>query len=105
MEAIGLTELGGPDVLRVVSMPTPEPGEGVVRIGVHTVAVNPTDATFRAGGRAAQVNAVAARLALDALGLSAGQAVAVTGAAGAVGGNAAQSPSHASAATGNVRLL
>jgi NADPH:quinone reductase-like Zn-dependent oxidoreductase len=166
MEAIGLTEFGGPDVLRVVRMPTPEPGEGEVRIRVYMVAVNPTDATFRAGGRAAQLadrtppyvpgmdaagvvdkvgpgtsgrlsagarvialvipmgphggtyaeqivageasvvrapkgatdaeaatlllNAVAARLALDALGLSAGQAVAVTGAAGAVGGYAIQ---------------
>jgi NADPH:quinone reductase-like Zn-dependent oxidoreductase len=36
------------------------------------------------------LNAVAARLALDSLGLAAGQAVAVTGAAGAVGGYAIQ---------------
>lgn len=166
MEAIGVTEFGGPEVLHVVSLPSPEPGPGEVRIRVHAVTVNPADITFRAGGRAAQLadrtppyvpgvdaagvvdqagpgtsgrlsagdrvialvipmgphggtyaeqivvseksavrapkdatdaeaatlllNAVAARLALDALGLRAGQAVAVTGAAGAVGGYAIQ---------------
>ena len=52
MEAIGLTEFGGPEVLHVVSLPLPEPGAGEVRIRVHAVAVNPTDITFRAGGRA-----------------------------------------------------
>jgi NADPH:quinone reductase len=166
VKAIGLTEFGGPEVLRVVTLPSPEPGPGEVRIRVHAVAVNPADATFRAGGRAAQLadrtppwipgvdaagvvdklgpgtsgrlaggdrvitlavpmgprggtyaeqivvseqsavrapknatdaeaatlllNAVAAQLALDALGLTARQAVAVTGAAGAVGGYAIQ---------------
>jgi NADPH:quinone reductase len=166
MKAIGLTEFGGPDVLHIVELPVPEPGPGEVRIRVHAVAVNPTDATFRAGGRAAQLadrtppyipgvdaagvvdqlgpgtsgrlsvgdrvsalvvpmgphggtyaeqivtdersvvrvpkdttdaeaatlllNGVAAQLALDALDLKAGQVVAVTGAAGAVGGYAIQ---------------
>jgi NADPH2:quinone reductase len=166
MKAIGLTEFGGPDVLQVVDLPTPEPGPGELRIRVHAVAVNPTDVTFRAGGRAAQLagrtpphipgmdaagvvdklgpdtserlkpgdrvimlvvpmgphggtyaeqlvaseasvvrapknatdteattlllNAVAAHLALDALALSAGQPVAISGAAGAVGGYAVQ---------------
>jgi NADPH:quinone reductase len=166
MKAIGLTEFGGPDVLQVVDLPTPEPGPGELRIRVHAVAVNPTDVTFRAGGRAAQLadrkppyvpgmdaagvvdkvgpatsgrlapgdrvimlvvpmgphggtyaeqlvaseasvvrapkgttdaaaatlllNAVAAHLALDALALSAGQTVAISGAAGAVGGYAVQ---------------
>jgi NADPH:quinone reductase-like Zn-dependent oxidoreductase len=166
MQAIGLTEFGGPEVLHVITLPSPEPGAGEVRVRVHAVAVNPTDATFRAGGRAAQLadrtspwipgvdaagvvdktgpgasgrltagdrvialvipmgphggtyaeqivvsessvvrapknatdaeaatlllNATAARLALDALSLSAGQTVAVTGAAGAVGGYAIQ---------------
>jgi NADPH:quinone reductase-like Zn-dependent oxidoreductase len=166
VKAVGLTEFGGPDVLHVVELPRPEPGPGEIRIRVHAVAVNPTDITFRAGGRAEQLagrnppyipgvdvagvvdktgpdtsgrlsagdrvialvvpmgphggtyaeeivtaeasavrapkkateaeaatlllNGVAARLALDALGLAPGQAVAVTGAAGAVGGYATQ---------------
>ena len=166
MKAIGLTEFGGPGVLRVVDLPTPEPGPGELRIRVHASAVNPTDATFRAGGRAAQLagrtppyipgmdaagvvdqvgpdtserlkpgdrvimlvvpmgphggtyaeqvvaseasvisapknaadaeaatlllNAVAAHLALDTLDLSAGQPLAISGAAGAVGGYAVQ---------------
>jgi NADPH:quinone reductase-like Zn-dependent oxidoreductase len=55
MKAIGLTQFGGPEVLRVVDLPDPEPGPGEVRIRVHAAGVNPTDITFRAGGRAAQL--------------------------------------------------
>ena len=55
MRAIGLTEFGGPEVLKVVELPEPEPGPGEIRIRVHAVGVNPTDITFRAGGRAAQL--------------------------------------------------
>ena len=55
MKAIGLTEFGGPDVLEVVDLPEPEPGPGEVRIRVRAASVNPTDITFRAGGRAAQL--------------------------------------------------
>jgi NADPH:quinone reductase len=50
MKAIGLTEFGGPDVLKVVDLPEPEPGPGEVRIRVRAAAVNPTDVTFRTGG-------------------------------------------------------
>jgi NADPH:quinone reductase-like Zn-dependent oxidoreductase len=55
MKAIGLTEFGGPEVLKVTDLPEPEPGPGEVRIRVHAAAVNPTDITFRSGGRAAQL--------------------------------------------------
>jgi NADPH:quinone reductase-like Zn-dependent oxidoreductase len=55
VRAIGLTEFGGPEVLKVVEVPEPEPGPGEVRIRVHAVPVNPTDITFRIGGRAAQL--------------------------------------------------
>lgn len=55
MRAIGLTEFGGPEVLKVVELPEPEPGPGEIRIRVHAVGVNPTDITFRSGGRAAQL--------------------------------------------------
>jgi NADPH:quinone reductase-like Zn-dependent oxidoreductase len=55
MKAIGLTEFGGPEVLRVVNLTEPRPGAGELRIRVHSAAVNPTDITFRTGGRAAQL--------------------------------------------------
>lgn len=55
MQAIGLHEFGDPDVLQVVELPAPEPGPGELRIRVHAVGVNPTDLTFRSGGRAAQL--------------------------------------------------
>jgi NADPH:quinone reductase-like Zn-dependent oxidoreductase len=53
MKAIGFTESGGPEVLKVVDLPEPEPGTGEIRIRVHAAGVNPTDITFRSGGRAA----------------------------------------------------
>jgi D-arabinose 1-dehydrogenase-like Zn-dependent alcohol dehydrogenase len=31
MKAIGLTEFGGPEVLKVIDLPEPEPGPGEVR--------------------------------------------------------------------------
>ncbi|HEX3842255.1 MAG TPA: NADP-dependent oxidoreductase [Acidimicrobiales bacterium] len=55
MKAIGLTEFGGPEVLKVVDLPEPRPGPGEVRLRVQAAAVNPTDITFRSGGRAAQL--------------------------------------------------
>jgi NADPH:quinone reductase-like Zn-dependent oxidoreductase len=51
MKAVAFTEFGGPDVLRVVDMPTPEPGPEQVRVRVVAATVNPTDILFRSGGR------------------------------------------------------
>jgi NADPH:quinone reductase len=160
MRAVGLRSFGDPDVLHLVDVPMPEPGDGEVRLKVAAATVNPSDAAFRAGafgppphgdgppyvagwelagvvdavgsgagvqagdrvfaivfpyatGRGAQaeyvvvsadsvalvpagvslaeaatlpMNGLTARLALDKLGLQPGQTLAVTGAAGAVGG-------------------
>jgi NADPH:quinone reductase len=159
MRAVGITEFGGPEVLRIVEKPEPEPGPGEVRIRVAAATVNPTDIVLRSGRhgppdgleppyvpgmelagtvdvasdgsgfrpgdrvmaiaapRAARggaqaelvvvpadsvvtvpdgislieaatlpMNGLTARLALDLLGLSPGDTLAVTGAAGAVGG-------------------
>lgn len=160
MDAVGVTTFGGPDVLHIVDLPVPEPGDGQVRIKVAAATVNPSDTAMRAGvfgpppqgdgppyvagwevagvvdaagpgagwppgervfaivlpyltGRGAQaeyvvvpadsiavvppgvslaeaatlpMNGLTARLALDKLALRPGQTLAVTGAAGAVGG-------------------
>lgn len=160
MRAVGVTTFGGPEVLHIVDLPVPEPGDGEVRIKVAAATVNPSDAAMRAGvfgpppqsdgppyvagwelagvvdaaapgvgwspgdrvlaivlpyltGRGAQaeyvivpadsvtrvpdgvslaqaatlpMNGLTARLALDKLALQPGQTLAVTGAAGAVGG-------------------
>jgi NADPH:quinone reductase len=49
MRAVGFTEFGEPEVLRIISRPVPEPGPGQVRVRVAAAAVNPTDLAFRSG--------------------------------------------------------
>jgi len=49
MRAVGFTEFGGPEVLRIISRAVPEPGPGQVRVRVAAAAVNPTDLAFRSG--------------------------------------------------------
>ncbi|MFC7400743.1 NADP-dependent oxidoreductase [Citricoccus sp. GCM10030269] len=49
MRAIGFREPGEPDVLEVVELPDPTPGDGEVVIRVHAAAVNPTDTARRSG--------------------------------------------------------
>lgn len=49
MKAIGYTEFGGPDVLRVMELPQPDAGPGQVRVRVQAAAVNPSDTAARSG--------------------------------------------------------
>jgi NADPH:quinone reductase-like Zn-dependent oxidoreductase len=50
MRAVVLREFGGPDVLRIEEVPTPEPGPGELVFRVHAVSVNRTlDLAVRAG--------------------------------------------------------
>ncbi len=49
MRAVGFTEFGGPEVLRLITLPVPVPGPDQVRVRVAAAAVNPTDVAFRAG--------------------------------------------------------
>jgi NADPH2:quinone reductase len=51
VRAIGLTEFGGPEVLRVLELPVPEPETGEVRVRVHAATINPTDTVLRSGAR------------------------------------------------------
>jgi NADPH2:quinone reductase len=53
MRAVEVTELGGPEVLKVAERPQPEAGPGQVVVRVRAANVNPTDLGARAGaGRA-----------------------------------------------------
>ncbi|MGK5630323.1 NADP-dependent oxidoreductase [Streptomyces sp. URMC 123] len=49
MRAISQDVHGGPEVLREVEIPRPQPGPGEILIAVHAAGVNPTDWKHRAG--------------------------------------------------------
>ena len=50
MKAISQDELGGPEVLKLVTLPTPEPGVSEILIRVHAAGVNPIDGAIRETG-------------------------------------------------------
>ncbi len=52
MRAVGVTEFGGPEALRVVDVPDEPLGPGRVRLRVAAAAVNPTDTHSRSGAYA-----------------------------------------------------
>lgn len=58
MRGIGVTEFGGPEVLRIVELPEVHAGHGEIRIRVHAATVNPTDTGIRDGSRAAALATV-----------------------------------------------
>src|SRR4051812_25681946 len=49
MRAIEISQPGGPEVLRLVERPVPQPGQGEVRIRVAAAGVNRPDIAQRAG--------------------------------------------------------
>ena len=49
MRAVVVSEVGGPDVLRVEDVPAPEPGPGEVRVRVHAAGGNYIDTYHRTG--------------------------------------------------------
>ncbi|MFI0367836.1 NADP-dependent oxidoreductase [Actinomadura sp. 1N219] len=49
MRVAGFTEAGGPDVLTILEVPTPEAGPGEVRVRVRTAGVQPYDLAVREG--------------------------------------------------------
>jgi NADPH:quinone reductase-like Zn-dependent oxidoreductase len=58
MRAVLLSETGGPDVLRIEEVPTPEPGDGEVLIRVRAASINPIDWKYRRGLAEKQLPAV-----------------------------------------------
>ena len=50
MQAITVSEFGGPEVLKVTEVPLPQPGPGEVLVRVLAAGVGPWDATLRRGG-------------------------------------------------------
>src|SRR3954447_20675414 len=49
MRVVEVTELGGPEVLKVAERPAPQPGPGQVVVRVRAANVNPTDLGARQG--------------------------------------------------------
>jgi NADPH:quinone reductase len=49
MNAIRVHEFGGPEVLRLKEVPTPQPGSGQVLVRIHAIGVNPVETYIRAG--------------------------------------------------------
>lgn len=50
MQAIHMTDAGGPEVLRPVQLPEPEPGRGEVKVRLRAAGVNPIDTKLRSRG-------------------------------------------------------
>src|SRR5215472_8600204 len=49
MKAIRVNEFGGPEVLRLEEVPTPQPGPREVLVRMHAAGVNPVETYIRAG--------------------------------------------------------
>lgn len=49
MKAIQVQEFGGPEVLKLVELPDPQPGAGQVLVRAHAIGVNPVETYIRIG--------------------------------------------------------
>jgi NADPH:quinone reductase-like Zn-dependent oxidoreductase len=58
MRAVVMHQTGGPEVLQLEDVPTPEPADGQVLIRVRAASVNPADWKARSGNRSAQLPAI-----------------------------------------------
>jgi NADPH:quinone reductase-like Zn-dependent oxidoreductase len=67
--AVVATAFGGPEVLRVVDLPDPEPAPGQVVLDVRAAAVNPIDWKVYAGGPNADPSVLPLRLGFEVAGV------------------------------------
>jgi NADPH2:quinone reductase len=49
MKAIRVEQFGGPEVMKLVELPAPQPEAGQVLVGIHAAGVNPVETYIRAG--------------------------------------------------------
>jgi NADPH:quinone reductase len=56
VRAAVISRFGGPDVLELRDLPTPQPGEAEVRVALHAAGINPVDAQNRADGSWASIS-------------------------------------------------
>src|SRR5258707_10610109 len=58
MRAVLLSETGGPEVMHVVEVPRPDPGDGEVLMRVRAASINPIDWKIRRGLATKQLPAI-----------------------------------------------
>jgi NADPH:quinone reductase len=83
-EVVVATGYGGPEVLSVIDVPTPEPGRGEVRITVRAAGVNPMDHKMYSGQLGTDPAKLPLRLGLEAAGVVSAVGTDATGPAGPI---------------------
>jgi NADPH2:quinone reductase len=81
-EVVVATGYGGPEVLSVIDVPTPEPGRGEVRIAVRAAGVNPIDHKTYSGQLGTDPSNLPLRLGNEAAGVVTAVGTDATGPAG-----------------------
>ncbi|WP_020666838.1 NADP-dependent oxidoreductase [Amycolatopsis nigrescens] len=69
MKAVSFAEFGGPEVLELVELDRPEPGQGEVLVRVRATSVNPADWKIRSGKVGGDLVTLPAVLGLDVSGV------------------------------------